>query len=102
MSLKSALLEQILSGYKLAETDSLYCENCGKPLHQGEHVTVQVDETNDVYHVEQTNCGACDTRNLHEPTAEARLGVLSDHQTQTHYLALQQPRIAVRPKGGAN
>lgn len=61
MQVRSTLLEQILSGYKLAETDSLYCEHCGKPLHQGESVTVQIDETDDFYHVEQTNCGACDS-----------------------------------------
>lgn len=95
------LLEQILSGYKLAETDSLYCEHCGKPLHQGESVTVEVDETDDVYHVEQVNCGACDTKQLHEPTAEARLAVLSDQQRQKHYLTLEQPNAAVRTVGGA-
>jgi hypothetical protein len=91
--MQRGVLEQILDGHKIGEQSETECENCEKPLHEGEDVSVGVEVSDDVARVETVHCGSCGTDGLRGIAATGRVGKLGDHAEQTHYLVVLQPRV---------
>ena len=94
--LDNSVVESILDGQRVGEPGETSCENCNKPLHVGEEVTIEVAKEGDLLRVGRINCGGCGSKDFKGFIAKARTSKLSIHGKQMHCLAVQKPLVVKR------